>query len=119
MGKCHRFELCLQMKTWIKAFGIACIAEFPLLIGLATTNYEKFVSRVLTMYHMFAISLAFSVLQVIWNRQPWSKTASTPDAAVFFLVFAFQALLTTPIVFLILTWVRRARTARRVNSDHS
>jgi hypothetical protein len=62
----------------------------------------------LTMYHMFAISLAFSVLNVIWAWPgPGRKPIRTSDALLYVFIFVFQVMLTTPIVYLLLRWIKR------------
>ena len=63
------------VKAWIKAVGVACVVELLCVIPLAMAIARgqpangKFVDgflNFLSLYHMFAITLAFSVLNIIW-----------------------------------------------------
>jgi hypothetical protein len=103
------------MKIWIKAIGVACLVELPLLIPLAvkwSVSPEKVIPDFLTMYHVLAIPLAITVLNIIWNHQ---SHPSTPDAVLFFLVYAFQVMLTTPVMFFLLKGIERVRSHRKGN----
>jgi hypothetical protein len=102
------------MKTWIKAVSIACLVEFPLLLGLATMNSDTLIPRVLTLYHMFAISFAFGVLNIIWAWPgPGREPIRTSTALTYFPVYVFQVILTTPIIFLLWRWIDRVRGRRQ------
>ena len=102
------------MKTWTKAIGIACLVELLLAVGFAMmhfANSKKLIQGLLnclTMYHMFSISLAFSVLNVIWAWPgPGREPIRTSYALLYVLVFVFQVMLTTPVVYLLLRWINR------------
>ena len=94
------------MKLWGKAFGIACIAELLLAVVIAALDVTKFrainqgILSALGLYHILAVSLASTVLNFVWM---WHGVASqplrTPLALHYFLVFVFQVILTTPIVY--------------------
>jgi hypothetical protein len=107
------------MKEWIKAAGIACLVEiFPVLVLAATgrANSEKLISRLLTGYHMFSISFAFTVLNIIWSWPgPGRESIRTSGALTYFLVYAFQVLLTTPIIYGLLRGIDRVRKRAKGN----
>ncbi len=116
----------LTMKGWIKAVAIACLVELLLLVPLAIaqlTHSKKLIQSLLTcltFYHMLSISLAFTVLNTIWAwHGPASQPIRTPETLLYLLVGVFQVVLTTPIIYGLLTWIGHVRRKRTLKGDLS
>jgi len=102
------------MKTWTKAFGIACLVEVPLLVALMTLLTKQPISRstsvfgeVLVGYHILAIPFGMS-MHFMWVG---NRTPPVPGSQVAFWssVYAAQIVLTTPLIALLLKVIRGRR----------
>jgi hypothetical protein len=111
------------VKAWIKAVGMACVVELLCVIPLAMAIARgqpangKFVDgflNFLSLYHMFAITLAFSVLNIIWAwHGPAGQPIATPNSLLYVLIYVFQLILTTPIIYGLIRLLARVRAHRK------
>jgi hypothetical protein len=102
------------MKTWTKAFGIACLVEIPLLVALMTLPTKQPVSlltfafgEVLVGYHILSFPFGMS-MHIMWVGD---RTPPVPGSEVvfWFSVYAAQIVLTTPLIALLLKVIRGRR----------
>jgi hypothetical protein len=95
------------MKTWLKAFGIACLVEVPALLALMTLSRESIEShsdsvlgQILVAYHTLAFPFGMSILYAwVGSRQP---PVPGSEPVLWSSVYAAQVLLTTPLIALVL-----------------
>jgi hypothetical protein len=102
------------MKTWTKAFGIACPVEVPPLVALVTllTNQPHLPSvfgGVLVGYHILSLPFGMS-MHIMWvgDRTPPVRGS---EVVFWFSVYAAQTVLTTPLIALLLKVIRGRRTS--------
>lgn len=102
------------MKTWTKAFGIACLVEIPLLVALMMLPTKQPVphlasvfGEVLVAYHILSFPFGMS-MHILWvgNRTP---PVSGSQVVFWFSVYAAQIVLTTPLIALLLRVIRGRR----------
>jgi hypothetical protein len=113
------------VKVWIKAVGIACLVELLFVMGLVTMHLadaKTLNPRILTflsLYHMFAISLTYTVLNIIWAWPgPGREHIRTSNTLMYLLVYLFQVVITTPIFYGLLRWIGYVRREKiRTNTD--
>ena len=100
-----------KMKTWIKAFSIACLVEVPALLALMTlsrksveSHSDSVMCQILVAYHILSFPFGMSMLYSwVGSRQP---PVPGSEAVFWFSVYAAQVLLTTPIIALVLKGAR-------------
>jgi uncharacterized membrane protein (DUF485 family) len=108
------------VKGWARAFITASLIEAALLAAYISTREigysPRFIPQFLMWYHLFAIWFSYNVL-LAWN--PGARREPTPasNAVVWASMFAFQVLVTTPIIFGLLKWIRHARTKKESNAS--
>jgi hypothetical protein len=109
------------MKTWIKAFVIAAVLEVPQVVFLERSVADLWKSNHLLnavgWYHLLAIWFGLTALVISDPGTPRPRPWPTGASVVWFSVFAFQVLLTTPIIYGLLKWIgfvarRKQSTAR-------
>jgi hypothetical protein len=111
------------MRIWIRAVGIACVVEVVVVTPLALaiwwpmrTNGKCLISLVnfTTVYHMLSLTLTFTLSKLLELRTGRGHE-SVPFALALFvcLVYLFQVILMTPIIFLFLKWVGHVRGHRK------
>src|SRR6266851_9887859 len=96
------------MKTWIKALGIACAIEIPLLAVLIElpakppiSHLVSIAGQVLALYHMPSIPFGISA-QIMRNPGTRPEPAPGSEKVFWAAVYVAQIVLTTPIVALLL-----------------
>jgi hypothetical protein len=101
------------VKAWVKALVVASIVEAPLLIILATrppANWNKSVLvSILGWYHLPAGYLAYVVLAFL-DPGPGLKAHLLQWSGM----FAFQVLMTTPVIFVVFRWTEHARRKKLI-----
>jgi len=95
------------VKAWARALIIASLIEAALLGAFISTtrveNPASFISQLLTRYHLFAIWFSCNVL-LVWNPGPRPGATPASNAVAWVGMFVFQLLVTTPIIYVLLSW---------------
>jgi len=95
------------VNVWNKAFLLACLIEIPGVVALAMTaqSASSTLGLIVGWYHLGAFLVLYKA-KLHWEplNGPWY-----PQAAYWCALYVLQVLLTTPIVLLVLTSIRRYR----------
>jgi hypothetical protein len=110
------------VKTWVKALVIAGVLEAPQVMFLARSigNLGKpnVALNIIGWYHVLAIWFSQWVL-LVWNPGPRPGPTPASNAVAWFSVLAFQVLLTTPIILLLLKWLAYLRRSKNLQRERA
>lgn len=111
-----------KMKNWIKALGIACAVEIPLLATLMALPTKPVVSpavsivgSVLVWYHVLSIPFGQAVL-IRWSFAAGPGPTAGSEVVYWLSVYAFQVVLTTPIMFGLLRLLAHLRRKKELQA---
>jgi len=98
------------VKLWIKALLVACLIEIPglLLFAVLVRSESETFGLIVGWYHLPAFLILYKA-KLHWEplNGPW-----LPRVVYWCALYVLQVFLTTPIVFLVLRWIRRHRGMR-------
>ena len=101
------------MKNWIRAIYLACVIEVPFVASLALMQAKqansaiaRMTGNILVWYHILAIPVGHAVL-IRWNFSSGPGQAPGSDGVLWFSIYAFQVIVTTPIIYALIRLTKR------------